>query len=533
MNCERHIRTASDREFLESGGLYEPKRGERVLKFLRQYVTLPNGQPYLTLPWVEDVVHSWYSWVTPEGKRRVRIGLLTVARQQGKSALVAGLVLYHLLADGVQAPQCLSCATSQAQADIIYEYISASRRYNIERGDGKLSCLVPKDSKFEMHFPAGNGRYKSASSDSKSKYGQPISGVCIFDELAFQSDDLWTSLKNSTDAVGGLKLVISTAGWNQNGVFYRMVEDSRRILSGEILDPGIQPWLFEVPAGSNLESPDVWRLANPSLGTVGLTVDEFRRDWERAKRHNAERMDWVRLKFNSWTEAKTTWISAQKWAACKDEFPNLNNAPVHIGLDAGHLSDIFAVSLIFPVDQRFYVKSYGFIPSSALERDKINAIAYQRAALDGSLTIVPGDSVGVIADVIPFLDNLIATYDVQSITVDMWQLRTLAEHYTAKGLNVMEMPQKHYRFNEATKGLERAILDGSLVHDGDTLLTWQFGHAELDVNSQGYCMPSKAQQSQKIDNVIALVEAYQQVMSPAPPAEDSIYNNRPVDFFQW
>ena len=292
------------------------------------------------------------------------------------------------------------------------------------------------------------------------------------------------------------------------------------------------PHVYETPDGADLDDPKTWHLANPSMSYGIIREDDFRSQWERAKRDTAGRLDFLRLKLNTWTEAKTTWIGADKWQACKGEFPDLQGAPVHIGLDAGHLSDIFGVSLIFPVE-RFYVKAYGFIPSAALERDKQNATAYQRAALDGSLKIIPGDSVGVIADVMPFLDNLIATYDVKTITVDMWQLRTLAEHYTSKGFNVMEMPQKHYRFNEATKGLERSILDHSLVHDGDTLLTWQFGHAQLDTNSQGYSMPGKAIHSQKIDNVIALVMEYQQVMAPTPTTEDSVYNSRPVSFFKW
>lgn len=528
---EHHIRTASDRAFIDQGGTFDATRGERVIRFLKQYVTLPGGERFIVLPWIEDVVHSWYSFVTPEGKRRTKVGLLSVARQQGKSALIAGLTLYHLVADGIAAPQCLSCACSQQQAGIIYDYIVASIRHNKAYGDGKLDCLIEVESKKEIRYPALNGRYKSASSDSKSKYGQPISGVCVFDELAFhQNDSLWTALKNSTDATGGLKLVISTAGFNTNGVFYRMVQDSRKILSGEVIDTTIQPWIFEVPEGADLDNPATWKLANPSLGTVGLSEADFRRDWEAAKRHTAERMDWTRLKFNSWTTTQTTWIPADKWQACAGELPELAGAPCHIGLDAGHLSDIFAVSLIFPVDQKVYVKAYGFLPTAALERDKQNATAYQRAALNGSLRLIPGDSVGVIADIFPFLDNLITTYDVQSVTVDMWQLRTLAEHYTSRGINVLEMPQKHYRFNEATKGLERSILDGTLVHGADTLLTWQFGHAQLDTNAQGYSMPGKALQSQKVDNVIALVMAYQQVMSPQI-VEESIYNTRGV--FQW
>lgn len=526
----KHIRTLSDREFLASGGYWDQAAGDRVCDFLETFITLDNGNSFELMDWQRDFIESVYCWKRPDNTRRVKIALLTLGRKNGKTELLAGLTLFHLIADNELSASCVSCAVDRAQAAQIYEKCVFSIKNN-----KKLSeALVCTDSYKQIKFPAGNSSYKSASSDAAGKFGHGHVFV-VYDELGFHKNDkLYTALQNSTDAkANGLQIIISTSSFNKNGVFYRLYEYSKSILSDSVVDPAFMPWVYETPDNINLDDVKNWHLANPSMKYGVIREEDFRSQWERAKRDTAGRLDFLRLKFNCWTDAKTTWISAEKWAACKGTLPNLNGAPVHIGLDAGHLSDIFAISLIFPVDQKCYIKSYGFLPSEALEKDKQNSIAYQRAQLDGSLKIIKGNSVGVINDIMPFLDDIINKYDVKSITVDMWQLRTLAEHYTNKGLNVTEMPQKHYRFNEATKAFETAINDKTIVHDGDTLLTWQFNHCQLDTNTQGYSMPSKANESQKIDNVIASVMAYQQVMAPEVVAEDCVYNTKTLEFFRW
>ncbi len=510
------VRTKSDEVFLANGGQFVPELGNRVLRFLETYVYLPSGERFIVLPWIEKVVHSWYSFVTSEGKRRTKLGILSISRQQGKTALIAGLVLYHLLADGIRSPQCLSCATSVDQASVVYNYIVSSIRNNIQYGDGKLKCLTEVDSQKTIKYLAKNGLYKSASSDSKSKFGKPLD-LCIFDELAFhQNDNLWRALKNSTDATGGLKLVISTAGFNRNGVFYRMIQDSRKILSGEVVDTTIQPWIFEVPDNADLDSPDVWRLANPSMGTIGLTEEEFRQEWDKAKRDPCERLDFSRLKFNSWTETQgACWLPLDRWDACKGEFPDLLGAPVHIGIDAGSTTDLTAVSLCFPADGRVYVQSKGFVPKSASEeRERQNLTSYSRLAVDGSLEIVEGNCVGIQDDLIPYLEEIISKYNVLSITVDKWQLLQLSQQYMKRGFNVYEMGPFHSKMNAPTQDILRAVLDNTLVHTGNELLRWQVGHCVLDRDPKGYVKPAKATNAQKIDNLVALVMAWSGMSVP-------------------
>ena len=220
---QHHIRTASDREFIEQGGQWDQEAGDKVCRFLETFVTLDNGQPFKLLPWQREFIESVYCWKRPDGRRRVKVALLTLARKNGKTELLAGLTLYHLLADGEQSPSCVSCAVDREQAAQIYAKCEWSIRNNAKLSS-VLHC-VP--SRKEITYPAGNGKYKSASSDAAGKYGHGHSFV-VYDELAFhKNDNLYTALQNSTDAkANGLQIIISTAGFNKNGVFYRLYDYS-------------------------------------------------------------------------------------------------------------------------------------------------------------------------------------------------------------------------------------------------------------------------------------------------------------------
>lgn len=503
------IRTKSDEAAIEQGCVWDQAAGDRVCTFIENHLTLENGKPFVLLDWQRKFIESVYCWIRPDGRRRVKVALLTLARKNGKTALVAGLTAYHLLADGELKPSCVSCAVDTEQAGQIFESLHWSYKNN-----SKLrAALNPVPSRKELQYPAKDGKYKSVSSDASGKFGHGHSFV-VYDELAFHKNDrVHAALQNSTDSrPNGLQVIISTAGWNKNGVFFRLYQHSKKILAGDILDTGFQPWVYETPDDADLDEPTTWRLANPSLG-ITLNEEDFRGQWQRVKNDIAGRLDFLRLKFNCWTEGETSWLSPERWELCKGPFPDLTGAPCFIGVDAGQTQDLTAVTAVFPIGGKFYIRSWGIAPKKAAqEREKQNLVSYQRFTLDNSLKLVDGDCVGIEEDLYPLLDTLIKQHQVRAIVIDKWQLLQLSQHYMKKKLAVFEFPPFHSRFNEPTLAVERAVLDGKLVHDGNALLRWQIGHTQLDRDGKGYVKPKKPTAAAKIDNVVSLIMAFSVAM---------------------
>ncbi len=529
---EKHVRTKSDEAFVDQGGTWDQSAYDHFRKFCNSCVMLETGDTFDPLPYQRDFCESVLCWKKPNGRRRVKLALLSVARKNGKTALTAALALYMLIADGLMSPSVVSCARDTEQSGQIFEALN----WSIKNSPKLASCLVAKESFKEVHYPNKNGRFKSLSSTGESKLGRGHDLV-IYDEMAFyQNDKLWVALEGSGRAKkNSLQVVISTAGFNRNTAYYRLYTQAKDILSGKVIDTTFMPWVYEVedPNTVDLDSPKVWRRANPALDRT-IDEDDFRSAWERAKRDTASKYDYYRLHFNSWTESKSAWLPVERWEACRGPFPDLTGAPCYVGIDAGFLSDLFALSAVYPVDGKFYVRSWGIAPrAAAQERDRQNLVSYSRFTGDGSLTLVDGNAVSIEDDVYPLVDRLVREHDVKSMTVDRWQLNQFCEHYRKRGVTVFDMPPTHYRFNEPTRGLERLVNEAKLVHDWNSLLRWQVGHAMLNSDNKGYVRLDKATRSQKVDNLYALVMALNHALMHGETLErrQTAYDVRPVTVF--
>jgi phage terminase large subunit-like protein len=360
------VRSKSDEEKLRLGGVYDEDRGgNRVIRFIESNLVLESGKPFVLLPWMKDFIHSVYSWFRPDGLRFTKIGLLTCARKNAKSALTYGLTAYHLLADGMMSPRCASVAVNKEQAAQIYDWL----RFAVESNVKLASALHCVNHKKQILYPKKNGHYRSLSSDVGGKFGHGF-GFVVHDELAFhKKDDLYNALKNSGDAIpNSLQVITSTAGFNKNAQFFKLVQYGKKVLAGEVVDPTFQPWVFETPDAADLDDEANWRLANPSLG-VTHGIEDFRAQWNRDKQEATSRHTFCILKFNQYKDAENVWIPVEAWDACKAILPPLDGRAVVLGVDVGATRDLTAVSLVAPLDDKTVaVKSWGF-GHSYLHRD--------------------------------------------------------------------------------------------------------------------------------------------------------------------
>lgn len=516
------VRHKSDEAFLDQGGKWDEEAGQKVIRFFESYLCLEDGRPFKVLPWMRDVIRSWYCWLTPENQRRTRIGLLTCGRKNAKSILTYGLTAYHLVADGVQSPSCASCAVNREQAAQIFDWF----KFAIDNNPKLSKALHAIPSKKTILYPAKNGKYRSLASDTQGgNFGHGFTFL-VHDELAFHKrDDLYTTLKNSTDARRGLQVITSTAGWNKNGAFYKLVQYSRKVLSGEIIDPTFQPWLFEIPEGADVEDENNWRLANPSIG-VCQSAEDFRSQWEREKRDATTRLAFTRLKFNQWTDAENAWIPVESWDDCKSNV-NLDGIPVVCGVDVGATRDLTAITLVGVLpDKQFAVKTWGFVPEGAFNtRDHCNHLQYQAFAKAGSLIVTPGTATDE-QQLIGFLDDLRERYSIVGVVFDKWQSLTISNHCMRQGLLTYNFPQTHSYFNAPCIELERLVNNRKIAHDGCPLLRWQIGHTYLDRDHKGYVKPVTARPENKKDNLIALLMALSIALQVSPSSKPSIYQDR-------
>ena len=83
------------------------------------------GRPFVLRDWQKQIIYHWFK-EDKRGRRVVKQGLLSIARKQGKSELVAGIALaiMSLKSTRLENSQGIISATTRDQASLIFRIIS-------------------------------------------------------------------------------------------------------------------------------------------------------------------------------------------------------------------------------------------------------------------------------------------------------------------------------------------------------------------------------------------------------------------------
>ena len=153
-------------------------RGERVCDFIEQFCLVPEGklvgQPIKLMQFQRKFIMDIYN--NPKGTSRA---YLSVARKNGKSALIAGILLAHLVGpEARKNSQIISGARSRDQASLVFKL--AEKMVRLSPTLSKVIRIVP--SQKSLIGLAMNVEYKAISAEAGTAHGlSPV--LAILDEV--------------------------------------------------------------------------------------------------------------------------------------------------------------------------------------------------------------------------------------------------------------------------------------------------------------------------------------------------------------
>lgn len=214
----------------------------------------------------------WQKWllihaleVLPDGRFRFRTCLVLIARQNGKTLLMQVIALWRMYVDGaglvIGTAQNLDVAEEAwngavGMAEDVPELLAEIE--HVDRTNGKK----------QIRLKAGP-RYKVAAASRRG--GRGLSGdTVMLDELReHQSWDAWNAVTNTTIARPYAQILgFSNAGDQSSVVLKSLRDKALAALNEPETSLGIFEW--SAPDGCDPDDPQMWVLANPSLGhTIG------------------------------------------------------------------------------------------------------------------------------------------------------------------------------------------------------------------------------------------------------------------------
>lgn len=484
---------------------FRPDKCDKVINFiskLKHYTGSHNGKPFKLLPYQEWIIYNTFGFYYPGTNRRVINYLYCeLARKNGKTALIAAICLYMLIADGENGSEVELVANSAKQAKICFDMAS-----------NFLSTIDPKDKYFKRYrdkikFDTTKSFLQVLSSDASGNDGYNSYCFCL-DECHEQPDSkLWDVMVSSQGMrQNSLGIIITTAGFNKFGFCYSYRNTCIQILSGAIQDDSQFAAIYTIDEDDDWADPGVWQKANPSLGTTVLP--EYLEQQVKKAQNNSSLEVGTRTKnFNQWVSSQDIWISNDLLLknTQKVRLEDFNQSIAYVGVDLASVSDMTAVSVMIPKDEKFYFKTFYYMPQSCLQ-DNSNSELYKEWKRKGYLTITDGN----VCDYDYILRDLIKTNRIvliDKIGYDSYNATQWAISATEQGLPLEPFSQALWSFNRPTKELERLLKMGKIVIDNNEITRWCFSNVVLKYDHNDNMKPVKGEAQQKIDGVIAMIEA--------------------------
>jgi phage terminase large subunit-like protein len=371
-------------------------RAQRVVAFL-EFLPITKGplagKRLKLLPVQRQFIEAIYGDLDHRGLRRRRLGIMSVPKGNGKSALCAGLALCHLLGPEAEVRgEVYSAAIDRAQAAIIFAEAEATilavpefaERVNVQRFHKRIEVLDG--------LGAGS-TYSALSSDARSAHGLSPS-LFIYDELAQARDrELLDSLMNGLGKRReGLAVVISTQSADDEHPLSTLIDDA---LTGT--DPSAYALLLSAPPGADPFDELTWRACNPALGKY-LSLAEMREAAERARRIPAFEPSFRNLRLNQRVEATTEdrlcTVAVWREGEAMVDRNALRRRRCYGGLDLSAKHDLTCLVLVFPSDGPvpiYDVLCFAWTPEGQLAtrvpREQVRFRAWIAAGL---ITSIPG-----------------------------------------------------------------------------------------------------------------------------------------------
>ena len=517
--CKRHMR---DLENIPNSDYdYFPDMAQNPIDFIEILPDVKTGKPYPLAEFQKFIIASLYGWRRKSDRtiRRFRKAMISLARKNGKTILVAGILLYEFLfgRNPAMSRQLFCTANDKTQAKIAFEM--ARKQLDALRAQDEDVRKATKRVREELRNLVDESYIRPLSRDTGAVDGfEPYVGV--LDEFAASKTNEMIELLESGQGQldNPLILIISTAGFDLNvpmhTIEYPYIE---RILNDEITDDGYFAFIAEQDNEDEIKDEANWIKSNPILEVKALydNMIDYLRTRRKVSLETGTVNEVLVKNFNMWRQSsEESYMDKESWAKAKIEAPNTKKRRVWLGVDVGRSSDLFSISPMVMMDDYWYADSFSFVATKygLIAKEKRDGVSYTNLERMGECEITTLES-GVIDDerVLEKIEEMVYENDweLQGIYFDPYQFGSLLTMIEKRHpeWSLVQIPQTTMVLSMPTKQFRDDVRQGKIKHSGNQLLTMAINNAYTRVDNNGMRI-DKNKNSNKIDPLDALLDAY-------------------------
>lgn len=532
----RHIRDLMRSKESDFEYHYDLSEVDKILKFAAIAPNVDTGEPTALMGWQKFIFGMLFGWRDSLGMKRFTRVILSVARGQGKSYLMAIYMCYSFLIEsiGLSNQDFLVTAENYDQTGKLYGYINSMLKKIIE--DQSVFATLAKEDDLVLHDHTGitmrkfNNNLRPLSFNA-GKYDSYHFTTAVFDEVGnIKTREGTKKIVSGQVKVPNHQYIEISASYPDPSVpFHDEQKMIQQVMEQDFSRDGDQT-LGLIWAQDSLDEtmkPETWMKSNPLLylkaqkdvlmnglldkrdsDMMAGTVDDFQ---------NKNLNLWLQEATNSYLKL------ADIESAIVPSF-DIRGRQVYIGFDYSMFSDNTAFAFVYPYQDKYghtkwHIQQHSFIPwekaGSIEAKEKQDGVQYRELAKKGFCTIT-GHPQGMINDDEVYawlldyiednkLDVIFFGYDTFNATTFVKQLETNTS------LPLEPIRQRTSELKDPTKFLQRLFVEGNVTRLDDQIMEKALLNAEIYEDKIGIQV-DKPKATYKIDVVDAIIDALYQGM---------------------
>ncbi|MCT3020871.1 terminase large subunit [Pediococcus pentosaceus] len=534
--CFRHVQDLTRQNTEDFPYTYSVEHVRKILLFASVCPEMKTKKPVKLMPWQKFILASLIGWRNRNEDKRFTRAIVSVARHNGKTYLMAIITLYSYLIEslGESSQDFLISSINFKQTSKLMSYVkqmlidlSQKAPFNALIEDMQINPKSLASQSDTIVSPKLFNRILAVTYES-GQYDSFHFKTAIGDEFADPkvSDNSKISKITSgqVDVSNKQFIQIATAYPNPTVPFRK---DEKRII--EIMEADykrggenylVLNWCQD--SEKEMFEPETWEKSNPLLGMkekrAKMELDiESERDNDLLSGNSIE---FLNKSMNVWTEqSKDSFLKlADVEKVIVPEF-NRQGKQVYIGFDYSMFSDNTALAFIYPHDGKWYVEQHSFIPwqkaGSMEAKEKQDGINYRELARKGYCTITSHPQ-GLINDdqVYQWLMDFVTDNQLEVLFFgyDAWgATNAIKQLELNSGWPLEPIRQRTSELKEPTKFLQKVFVEGTIERPDDAIMEKALINAEIIEDKIGIQV-DKAKATFKIDVVDAIIDALFQGM---------------------
>lgn len=419
-------------------------------------------------------------------RRRYKTFTLFIPRKNGKNFLVSVILLLCLLLEddytemySISLDRDLASMTKKALTQLIERSPLLKNKFKLTTTlNAKITCKINKS-------------FFQARTSFADKNNSIMPSVIVEDEIgAMQSYSNLNAIESGQlNIKNPLILKISTAYENNNSVMEEEVNYSKQVLDEIVEDERIFSLLYYASKENIWNDTGIYE-ANPLR--IEDNYNEIRDMRKKAQVIKDKKVEFLTKHCNVFLQEDSdeAYIDMEFWKKSVVDKIDFTGKEVVIALDGSISYDLFAVTIGYKEDNKYYMKSHAFLPSGTLNKRR-EKIDYKEMERREYCTIHNADTVqyNLVEEYIRNIEKNLGC-KIKAIVSDPYCMKQTMESL-ARDYTVISLTQSYNNLTVATTEFRNEVYNGNLYHEKNKLYDWCVANTTLSEGKAGHIMLAK------------------------------------------